>query len=320
MLGRLVDEHVIQNRSVCPEALWGDVLPLMLSADCRLINLECIISSKGEKWHPTTKAFHFRAHPRALEFLRAAQIEGVTLANNHVLDYGTGALLDCLTLLDGAKIQRTGAGTTLEEAVAPAVFSLPQGRMAVVALTDNEPEWEASQTQPGVNYVSYDDRGLMEPYRSRIAQALVLARRGAELVIVSAHVGPNWGAPSRAMQTLAHELLDMGADLYWGHSNHTPQGIESEAGRAILYSTGDFIDDYMVDRDERNDLSFLFMIEAESNRISKIALYPTTIERLAVRRANQDERQFLIRTMQAKCKAFGTIMNVDDQMGTINVG
>jgi poly-gamma-glutamate capsule biosynthesis protein CapA/YwtB (metallophosphatase superfamily) len=319
MLGRLVDQYVVQNRSVRPEALWDDVLPLMLSADCRLINLECVISSQGAKWHPATKAFHFRAQPRALEFLRAAQIDGVALANNHVLDYGPDALLDCLNLLDGAKIQRAGGGATLEEAVAPAVFSLPEGRVAVVALTDNEPEWEASQTQPGVNYVSYDDQGLMEPYRSRIAQALVLARRRADLVIVSAHVGPNWGNPSRAMQTLAHELLDMGADLYWGHSNHTPQGIELYKGKAILYSTGDFIDDYMVDKEERNDLSFLFMLEVEKNRIARITLHPTRIEDLGVRRANEHEWQFLTRTMQAKCKAFGTMMEVEGQAGAISV-
>lgn len=61
MLGRLVDQCVVQNRSVRPEALRSDVLPLMLSADCRLINPECA------KWHPITKAFHFRALPRALE-------------------------------------------------------------------------------------------------------------------------------------------------------------------------------------------------------------------------------------------------------------
>lgn len=319
MLGRLVDQYVVQNRSVRPEALWDDVLPLMLSADCRLINLECVISSQGAKWHPPTKAFHFRAQPRALEFLRAAKIDGVALANNHVLDYGPDALLDCLTLLDGAKIQRAGAGATLEEAVAPAVFSLPEGRVAVVALTDNEPEWEASQTQPGVNYVSYDGQGLMEPYRARIAQALVLARRRAEFVIVSAHVGPNWGNPSRAMQTLAHELIDMGADLYWGHSNHTPQGIELYNGKVILYSTGDFIDDYMVDKDERNDLSFLFMLEVEKTHISRIALHPATIEDLRVRRAKEDEWQFLARTMQAKCNALATIIGIEDQMGTINV-
>jgi poly-gamma-glutamate capsule biosynthesis protein CapA/YwtB (metallophosphatase superfamily) len=126
MLGRLVDQCVVQNRSMRPEALWGDVLPLLLSADCRLVNLECVISILGARWHRITKAFHFHAQPRALEFLRAARIEGVTLANNHVLDYGPDALLDCLNLLDEAKIQRAGAGTTLEEALAPAFFSLPQ--------------------------------------------------------------------------------------------------------------------------------------------------------------------------------------------------
>jgi poly-gamma-glutamate capsule biosynthesis protein CapA/YwtB (metallophosphatase superfamily) len=319
MLGRLVDQYVIQNRSVRPEALWGDVLPIMLAADCRLINLECVISSEGEEWHPMTKAFHFRTRPRALEFLQAAKIDGVTLANNHVLDFGTDALLDCLTLLDRAGIKRTGAGATLQEALTPAVFGPPQGHIAVAALTDNEPEWEPTSTKPGVNYVAYDDRGLVGPYRSRMVQVLSTARQQAELVIVSAHVGPNWGAPSPAIQALAHDLLDMGADLYWGHSNHTPQGIELYKGKAILYSTGDFIDDYMIDKEERNDLSFLFMLDVEKNRIARIAVHPTQIEDLGVRRANEHEWQFLTRTMQAKCKAFGTMMEVEGQVGGISV-
>lgn len=319
MLGRLVDQYVIQNRSVRPEALWGSVLPIMLGADCRLINLECVVSSRGEPWHPTTKAFHFRAHPRAIEFLQAAQVDGVTLANNHVLDYGPEALAECLTLLDRAAIKRSGAGTTLEEALAPAVFATPEGRLAVVALTDNEPEWEADRSKPGVNYIDYGDHGSKEPYRSRMAQLLSFARRQAELVIVSAHVGPNWGAPSRAMQAFAHDLIDMGADLYWGHSNHTPQGIELYKGKAILYSAGDFIDDYMVDEDERNDLSFLFMLEVERGTIARIRLYPTRIEDLGVRLANEQEWPFLTRTMQAKCKVFKTTMDVEGTVGTINV-
>jgi poly-gamma-glutamate synthesis protein (capsule biosynthesis protein) len=283
------------------------------------MNLECVISSQGEEWHPATKAFHFRAQPRALEFLQAAKIDGVTLANNHVLDFGADALLDCLTLLDRTGIKRTGAGATLEEALVPALFPLPEGRVAVVALTDNEPEWEATGTQSGVNHVEYTERGLMEPYRSRMVQVLSSARRQAESIIVSAHVGPNWGAPSPAIQALAHDLLDMGADLYWGHSNHTPQGIELYKGKAILYSTGDFIDDYMVDKEERNDLSFLFMLDMEKNRIVRITLHPTRIEDLGVRRANEHEWQFLTRTMQAKCTTFGTIMDVEGQAGAISV-
>ena len=319
MLGRLVDQYVVQNLSVRPEAVWDDVLPIMLNADCRLINLECVISSKGDKWHPATKAFHFRADPRAMMFLRAARIDGVTVANNHVLDYGPDALLDCLNLLDGEGIKRTGAGTTMEEALVPAEFALPDGRLAVIALTDNEPDWEASPSRTGVNYVSYDDRGLIEPYRSRIAQALAVSRRRADFVIVSAHIGPNWGAPSPAIQALAHELIDVGADVYWGHSNHTPQGIELYKGRTILYSTGDFVDDYLVDKAERNDLSFLFMLETKKDRILKIALYPTAIEDLAVRRAHRDEWEFLARTMQGKCKPFGTVMRIEHEIGTISV-
>ncbi len=319
MLGRLVDQYVIQNRSVRPEALWGDVLPIMLAADCRLINLECVVSDQGQEWHPMTKAFHFRARPRAVDFLLAAKVNGVTLANNHVLDYGPEALLDCFKLLDQADIKRAGAGATREEALAPLVLGLPEGRIAVVALTDNEPEWEATQTKPGVSYVAYGDCGLKEPYRSRLTEALLSARRQADLVIVSAHVGPNWGAPSRLMQGLARDLIDMGADLYWGHSNHTPQGIELYQDKAILYSTGDYVDDYWVDKDERNDLSFLFMLEVEGWRIVRVRLYPTCIEDLGVRLANERERQFLFRTMEGKCKAFGTAMGIEEQVGTIKV-
>ncbi|WP_455246111.1 CapA family protein [Petrachloros mirabilis] len=319
MLGRLVDQYVIENRSVRPEALWGNVLPIMSAADFRFINLECVISAQGEPWHPATKAFHFRAGLRAVEFLQAARIDGVTLANNHVLDYGSEALQECLKLLDRAGIKHTGAGATVEEALLPALFGDSNLRVAVVALTDNEPEWEASGTKPGVNFVAYNGRGLLQPYRSRVTRMFSLARHHADLVIVSAHVGPNWGVPSRAMQTLAHELIDMGADLYWGHSNHTPQGIEVYKGKAICYSTGDFIDDYMVDKGERNDLSFLFVLESEANRFTRIRLYPTRIEDLGVRKANMQEWHFLNRTMRAKCKAFGTMMDAEGQVGIVNV-
>ncbi len=319
MLGRLVDQCVIQNQSIGPDKIWSDVLPLLLKADRRLINLECVISSRGREWQPNSKAFHFRARPRAIDFLRAAKIDCVALANNHVLDYGTDALLECLTLLDRAGIKRTGAGASLTEALTPAIVELPQGRLAVLSLTDNEPEWEAGDKKLGTHYVAYDAKGLVEPYRSRLVQLLKQVRSLADLIMVSAHVGPNWGPPSAAMRMFAHQIVDLGADLYWGHSNHTPQGIELYKGKAILYSTGDFIDDYAVDKGERNDLSFLFVMELEQGRIARILLHPVCIEDLYVRLAKDKEIEFLNRTMQAKCKVFGTAMTLEGQVGTINV-
>ncbi len=54
-------------------------------------------------------------------------------------------------------------------------------------------------------------------------------------------------------------IIDMGADIYWGHSNHMPQGIEIyKHNKIIMYDCGDFIDDYAVHQVYRNDLSFVF--------------------------------------------------------------
>ncbi len=319
MLGRMVDEVVIRNPRLTTATVWGDVLPLLLQADLRLVNLECVISQCGHRWQPEQKAFHFRASPRTLDVLQAARIDAVTLANNHVLDYGTEALLECLTLLDRAGIPHAGAGRNLRDALVPMLVEYANNQVAVIALTDNEPEWEATGHQPGVNYVAYDWHGLLEPYRTRLAEAISLARRHARFVIISAHVGPNWGAPSPAMRALAHQLLDLGADLYWGHSNHTPQGIELYQGKVILYSTGDFIDDYAVDPTERNDLSFLFMLDVQDGQLEQLHLHPTRIDNCRVSIATGHDAAHLEQDMQTKCRAFGTTLAFQDHVGVLTV-
>jgi poly-gamma-glutamate capsule biosynthesis protein CapA/YwtB (metallophosphatase superfamily) len=319
MLGRLVDEYVIRNTALPPETVWGDVLPFLVTVDRRLCNLECVISSKGSAWHPESKAFHFRAHPRAIDVLKAARVDCVTLANNHSLDYGVSALAECLDLLERAGIRHAGAGLNLEAALSPALLTHATGNVAVVGLTDNEPEWEARPAMPGINYVDYDSRGLVEPYRSRMKSVIDYARRHAQLLIVSAHVGPNWGSPSPAMQALAHDLLDLGADLYWGHSNHTPQGIELYQGKVILYSTGDFIDDYAVDPHERNDLSFLFMLDLHRTQVRSVRLSPVAIACGQVRLARGAEITWLEQRMRATCVFFRTDIQFHNGHGMITV-
>ena len=319
MLGRLVDESVIRNSVLPPETVWGDVRPLLLRADLRFINLECVISDRGREWKPDSKAFHFRANPRAIAVLRTAKIDGVTLANNHVLDYGPEALRDCLEKLDAAGITHTGAGATLRQALEPLALTRPWGTVAVIGLTDNEPEWEAMDRAAGVHFIRYGTGGLIEPYRERVSRVIQSAKWHAQLVIVGAHVGPNWGSPGRAMQALARDLIDLGADLYWGHSNHTPQGIEFYRERAILYSTGDFVDDYAVDPAERNDLSFLFLVELEQMRVVRIRLVPVAIDQFRVRLAKGSERAFLEQTMERKCTTFGTAVRWQGGEGMIQV-
>jgi poly-gamma-glutamate synthesis protein (capsule biosynthesis protein) len=136
--------------------------------------------------------------------------------------------------------------------------------------------------------------------------ALEAAKARADLAIVSAHVGPNWGEPSAEMRALARQVIELGADLYWGHSNHATRGVEVYRGRPILYSTGDFLDDYAVAPAERNDLSFLFRIEVEAKRIRRLGLYPVKIGRLQVNRAPEADAAWVRAWMRARCARFGT--------------
>src|SRR5215212_11870763 len=116
MLGRGVNEVL---RSLRPEEPWGDVLPPMDAADLRIINLECAVTDHKQPWARTPKVFHFRADPPAIEVLRAARVDGCSLANNHTLDFEEHGLLDTLAYLEAAGILTSGAGPDGEQAARP---------------------------------------------------------------------------------------------------------------------------------------------------------------------------------------------------------
>lgn len=310
MLGRLVDQHILHDPGKDPAYVWGDTLTLFRAVDARLINLECVIASVGRP--DPGKAFTFRARPRALDALAAARVDFAGLANNHVLDYGPEALMECLALLRGAGVATAGAGRDVGEAAAPALITAGTATLGIVAMTDNEPGWEAGPGRPGVNFVRYDAHGFVGGSRARIAAAIEAARQAAELVIVCGHLGPNWGPPSRALRAAAHEVLELGAHIYWGHSNHTVQAVEFRDGRVILYSTGDFVDDYAVDPEMRNDLSFFFETIVHDGAVHALRLHPVCIEGLRVRGAATADARWLCRQMERLCVPYGVEAGVDD--------
>ena len=129
-------------------------------------------------------------------------------------------------------------------------------KIGIVSLTDNEPEWEATENSPGINYIPIKLRKEKENveldsdnnsvYYSRFKRSIQKARQVSDLVIVSSHVGPHFRENRFSdYVNFAHMIIDMGADIYWGHSNHMPQGIEIyKHNKIIMYDCGDFIDDY----------------------------------------------------------------------------
>jgi poly-gamma-glutamate capsule biosynthesis protein CapA/YwtB (metallophosphatase superfamily) len=306
MLGRGVAEALNHQRR--PEEPWGDVLPLLDAADLRIINLECAITDNEWPWARTAKAFHFRTPPSAIETLRTARIDACSLANNHTLDFEEQGLLDTLKHLDAAGIRHAGAGRNREEAADPAILTVPpdRQRVALLAFTDNEPSFAAGTDRPGTNYLPVS---LRPEVLRRVERAVVAVRgMGADTIIFSNHWGPNMvQRPKGVFRRYARAVVDLGVDVYFGHSAHVFQGVEMYRGKPILYDTGDFIDDYAVNPELRNDWSFLFRVSVEEGNFERLDLIPVKLSYARVGLATGGERETILNRMERLSAEMGTV-------------
>jgi poly-gamma-glutamate capsule biosynthesis protein CapA/YwtB (metallophosphatase superfamily) len=314
MLVRLVNE-VLENAP--PEYPWGDTLPILHSADWRLCNFECVISDRGTPWSAYPKAFHFRSAAKNIEVLKTAKINAVALANNHVLDYGYDAMFDMLEILDRASIVHSGAGMNLAQASRIATAEASGLKIGLLAFTDNELDWEVTKDSPGVFYVPVD---LNDSRVSRLLDIIWEQREAVDFLIVSAHWGANWGyAPPKGHVALAYALVDAGADLVFGHSSHVFRGIEFYRGRTILYGAGDFLDDYAVDRTERNDQSFIYVVDVAERICQSLRLYPTLIRGCRSSRAEGVYALSITDKMKMLSETFGTSANWNQSLRFLKI-
>jgi poly-gamma-glutamate synthesis protein (capsule biosynthesis protein) len=320
MLGRLVDDR---QRSRSEDAVWGTVLERLRGLDGLVINLECVLSTRGREWQRTRRPFHFRADPDwAIPALEEVGVDVCSLANNHVLDYEEVALRDTIAELDAVGIGHAGAGETIDEALAPSVRTIDDAdidgrgsdvdgdgelRVAVVSFTDNTPEYAADEESPGTARIEID---VDDPEtRRRVRESLERARETSpDLLVASLHWGPNMVTePPESFREFGRWLIDAGVDVVHGHSAHVFQGIEVHEDRPIVYDAGDFVDDYRVDPDLRNDRSFLFVLAVTPDgRPTELRLYPTEIDDCAVSEASPDAAAWSRERMRHRSEPFGT--------------
>lgn len=300
MLGRLVNE-VLKRKS--PTYPWGNTLPIFKQADLKICNLECVISDRGAPW-PERKAFYFRCDSKNIEVLKVAGIDHVSLTNNHVLDYDYEGLLEMMRILSDNGINFAGCGTNFLEASEPAICEIDGKKIGLIAFTDNQEEWEAKDDSPGIFYVPINPR---DKRAKNLFEIVKQAKKEVNFLIVSAHWGPNWGyEPPKEHIPFAHALINSGADIIFGHSGHVFRGVEIYKNKPIIYCAGDFIDDYAVDELERNDQSFIFLVEVKDRNIRRLYLYPTVIRDFQAQLAKGIEIEEIILKMQRLCTKLKT--------------
>lgn len=207
----------------------GDVRHL-IAADLMLANLETPVTTRGRK---TPKTWNFRARPEHLKIVKAAGFNVLTIANNHVWDYGREGFLDTLANLEKGKWAYVGGGRDREAAERVRVFVVNGIKVGVVGLTSTFPkEGWSGPAKPGVAYAEHD----------RVGAIVRRARPLCDVLVVTFHGGTELAEdPNDIQRGAARGAIDAGADLFLGHHPHVLQPVEVYKGKPVLYSLGNFL-------------------------------------------------------------------------------
>jgi poly-gamma-glutamate capsule biosynthesis protein CapA/YwtB (metallophosphatase superfamily) len=301
MLGRSVAEALAERD---PASLVApEVVALAREADLFVLNLECCISDRGEPWRSAGKPFFFRAPPQATELLVELGVGCVTLANNHALDFGRDALLDTFDHLAAAGVAWAGAGCCLEEARAPTVLAAGDLRIGVVGFSDHPSDYAAEPGEAGIAWVDLRREGVPS-WLAKTVRSIE-----ADVVLVSPHWGPNMSSrPRRYVRDAAVALRAAGAALIAGHSAHVFHGVEGH----VLYDLGDFLDDYRVDPDLRNDLGLLFIADIDVDGPRRLEAIPLKLDYCFTRLAAGEDAAWVRRRFTEVCAELGTGVEEED--------
>ncbi|MEN6430058.1 MAG: CapA family protein [Coriobacteriales bacterium] len=240
---------------------------LLRRPDITVGNLESPLSSRGAR--DADKDVTFRGDPRAIEGLSNAGFDFLSLANNHVLDYGPDALADTISTLDDHGIGHAGAGTDKDAAFTPAVAERDGATIAFLSFSHIlPPGFVATSSRPGLA----QGRSNMD----EVTEAIREAKAHNDYVIVSFHWGVEYVDDANADQVRdAHRAVDAGADMVLSHHPHVIQAVEYYKGQLIAYSLGDFVFDHYS---RKTGEAFILDAELGPDGVANVSVTPVYLD------------------------------------------
>lgn len=246
------------------KGLLGAAAPLFKAADVATANLEHALARGGKLIKG--KPFFHRGTPELVEGLVEAGFDVLTIANNHMLDWGEESLLETLQVLKKHNLSFTGAGRNLAEAAAPVVLERKGLKVGVLAYSSTLPMgFPAGEDAAGVNPLRAATAYRPQPGRDvneypgvapeivtwaipedleRMRDDIWALKRRADVVLVGQHWGTSMTPRVNAFQREAgRAAIEAGADAVFGGHQHVLSAIEFHKGKPILHCTGNLIFD-----------------------------------------------------------------------------
>lgn len=221
-------------------------------------NLEGPISDKGTL---SGTIYSFRVEPRSARSLKEAGFDILSVANNHMGDWGRIAMKDTFQNLENAGVMYSGGGNNLEEAYEVKTILVGDTKIAYLSFS----EFGKGYLEAGEDFV-----GIAIISDEKLKVGIEKAKAENDIVIVSFHFGDEYKTESNNYQkNFAHKAIDYGADLVVGHHPHVAQPIEKYKDRYIAYSLGNFVFDQHFSEETMEGL--LLKATVEDKKITDVS-------------------------------------------------
>lgn len=236
MVDRGVEQSVISNLGGDFNKLFDHVRDYFISADGVFMNVEGPVSAIGKN---VGSKYSFAMNEKIIPALIANNIKMVSFANNHVGDRSLTGFSDTLNNFKKYELPFSGAGNNKADASSVKIILINGLRIGFIACSDVGPDWlKATETTPGQLLCS-------DP---KLPEYITTAHDQVDFLVFSAHWGLEYKPRTTRQQTLAHMVIDNGADMVIGHHPHVVQETEYYKEKFIAYSLGNFIfDQYFSD-------------------------------------------------------------------------
>lgn len=194
---------------------FSNVKDIFGQDDYTIVNLENPLTDALTKaYKGEGRVFHFKGPAEYTNIFTTSSVEGVTIANNHIYDYGQEGYEDTIAALTEANVDYCGEGNVI-------IKEVKGIKIGFLAYTG----W-------------YNDEALKMQIKADID---ALREQDVKVIIPYFH----WGIereynPYEVQIDLAHYAIDNGADLVLGSHPHVIQSMENYKGKFIAYSFGNF--------------------------------------------------------------------------------
>lgn len=227
-MGRQTGQKILAGDIDYPFAKLNGYLA---DADIAFVNLESQLADLGGETQSPTSEFRFAGPPDGTKSLKNAGIDIVSVANNHMWDYGKDRLFETLNYLDEQGVAYVGASREPANKTDPKIIEIRDRKVAFLAMTTLINGYERAGA---AEYVSYNTQ---ETLKNQIASL----KDNVDWIFVSIHTGVEYQQkPTAAMVQMSREFIEAGADAVLGHHPHVIQPIEIYNDKPIFYSMGNF--------------------------------------------------------------------------------